>query len=178
VSAIHSGPIGEVRVGVWKAARAAASQPTSPDGGAADGVGHDEAAGEVQGAGEAKANPDDEVNPGCAPANMAAGGRASEPGPWNSHMEMRPDHGWWKVGRGAPCWGPSVGALPRAPPPETPPPPPPRPPRRRRPPPPPLPPPRPPPPLLGPDGAVVGGRVGVRAGVEEDEEPGPEINAA
>jgi hypothetical protein len=76
VSAIHSGPIGGVRVGVWKAARAAASQPTSPNGGPADGVGHDEAAGiEVQGDGEAKANPD------CAPANMAAGGRASEPGP-------------------------------------------------------------------------------------------------
>jgi hypothetical protein len=108
------------------------------------GVGHDEAAGvEVQGDGEAKANP------GCAPANMAAGGRASEPGPWNGHMEMRPDHGWWKVGQGAPCWGPGVGALPWAPPPE---PPPPWPPRRRRPPPPPPPPPRPPPPLLGPCG--------------------------
>ena len=65
--------------------------PTNqPDGGVAGGVVHDEAAGvEVQGDGEA------EVNPGCAPANMAAGGRASEPGPWNGHMEMRPDHGWW-----------------------------------------------------------------------------------
>jgi hypothetical protein len=103
VSAIHSGPIGGVRVGVWKAARAAASQPTSPDGGADDGVGHDEAAGEVQGDEEAKANPGGEVNPGCAPANMAAGGRASESGPYNGHMEMRPDHGWWKVGQGAPC---------------------------------------------------------------------------
>jgi hypothetical protein len=42
-------PIGGARVGVWKAARAAASQPTSPDGGAADSVGHEEAAGvEVQ----------------------------------------------------------------------------------------------------------------------------------
>ena len=90
MSAIHSGPIGGVRVGVGKAAaRAAASQLTGPDGGAAGGVGHDEAAGvEVQGDGEA------EVNPGCAPANMAAGGRASEPGPWNGHMEMRPDHRW------------------------------------------------------------------------------------
>ena len=82
-------------MGVWKAARAAASQPISPDDGAAD----DEAAGvEVQGDGEAKANPAGEVNPDCAPANMAAGGRASEPGPWNGHMEMRPDHGWWKDG--------------------------------------------------------------------------------
>jgi hypothetical protein len=81
VSTIHSGPIDGVRVGVWKAARAAASQPTSPDGGAAGGVGHDEATGKVQGDGEAKANPDGEVNPGCAPANMAAGGRALEPGP-------------------------------------------------------------------------------------------------
>jgi hypothetical protein len=55
------------------------------------------------------------------------------------------------------------------------PPPPPRPPRRRRlPPPPPLPPQDPPPPL-GP-----GGRVGVVAAsaVEEDEDPGPEIDAA
>jgi hypothetical protein len=123
VSAIHSGPIGGVKVGVWKAARAAASQPTSPDGGVAGGVVHDEAAGvEVQGDGEAKANPgcapanmavggraseleaagvelqgdgEAKANPGCAPANMAAGGRASEPGPWNGHMEMRPDHGWW-----------------------------------------------------------------------------------
>jgi hypothetical protein len=70
VSAIHSGPIDGVRAGVWKAAaRAAASQLTGPDGGAAGGVGHDEAAGvEVQGDGEAKANPDGEVNPGCAPA--------------------------------------------------------------------------------------------------------------
>jgi hypothetical protein len=76
VSAIHSGPIGGVRVGVWKVARAAASQPISPDGGVAGGVGHDEAADvEVQGDGEAKANP------GCAPANMAAGGQALEPGP-------------------------------------------------------------------------------------------------
>jgi hypothetical protein len=58
VFAIHSGPIGGVRVGVWKAARAAASQPTSPDGGVAGVVGHDEAAGvEVQGDGEAKATP-------------------------------------------------------------------------------------------------------------------------
>jgi hypothetical protein len=41
-------------------------------------MGHDEAAGiEVQGDGEAKANPGGEMNPGCAPANMAAGGRAS-----------------------------------------------------------------------------------------------------
>jgi hypothetical protein len=144
VSAIHSGPIDRVRVGVWKAARAVASQPTSPDGGAVGGVGHEEAAGaEVQGDREAKANP------GCTPANKAARGRASEPGPWNGHMEMRPDHGWWKVGQGAPCWGPDVGALPRAPPLE-PPPPPPRPPRRRRPPPPLPPPPRPPSPLLGP----------------------------
>jgi hypothetical protein len=78
VSVIHSRPIGGVRVGVWKVARAAASQPTSPDDGAADGVGDDEAAGvEVQGDGEAKANPGDEVNPGCAPANTATGGRAS-----------------------------------------------------------------------------------------------------
>jgi hypothetical protein len=68
-------------------------------------VGHEEAAGvEVQGDGEAK------ENPGCAPANMAAGGRVSEPGPWNGHMEMRPDHGWWKVGQGAPCWGPTAPA--------------------------------------------------------------------
>jgi hypothetical protein len=82
VSAIHSGPIGGVRVGVWKAARAAASQPTSPDGGAAGGGDHDEAAGpEVQGDREAKANPGGEVNLGCTQANMAAGGRASEPGP-------------------------------------------------------------------------------------------------
>jgi hypothetical protein len=151
VSAIHSGPIDGVRVGVWKAAKAAASQPTSPDDGADGGVGHDEAVGvEVQGDGEAKANPGGEVNLGCAPANRAAGGRASEPGPWNGHMEMRPDHGLWKVGQGAPYWGPGVGALPWAPPPE--PPPPPRPLRRRRPPPPPPPPPRPPPPLLGPGG--------------------------
>jgi hypothetical protein len=64
--------------------------------------------------------------------------------PWNDHMEMRPYHGWWKVGQGAPCWGPGVGALPRAPPPE--------PPRRRRPPSPPPLPPRPPPLLLGPGG--------------------------
>jgi hypothetical protein len=86
--------------GVWKeAARAAASQPIGPDGGAAGDVGHDEAAGvEVQGDGEAEANPGGEVNPGCAPANTAAGGRASEPDPWNGHMEMRPDHGWWKTG--------------------------------------------------------------------------------
>jgi hypothetical protein len=35
VSAIHLGPIGGVRVGVWKAARAVVSQPTSPDSGAA-----------------------------------------------------------------------------------------------------------------------------------------------
>jgi hypothetical protein len=127
VSAIHSGPIGGVRVGVWKAARAAASQPTSPDGGAAGGGDHDEAAGpEVQGDREAKANPGGEVNLGCTQANMAAGGRASEPGPWNGHMETHPDHGWWKVDQGAPCWGPDVGALPRAPPPE----PPPRPPRQ------------------------------------------------
>jgi hypothetical protein len=64
------GTQGGVRVGVWKAARAVASQPTSPDGGVAGGVGHDEAAGvEVQGDGEA--NPGGEVNPGCAPANMA-----------------------------------------------------------------------------------------------------------
>jgi hypothetical protein len=46
---------------------------------------------------EAKENPGGEVNPGCAPANMTARGRASEPGPWNDHMEMCPDHGWWKV---------------------------------------------------------------------------------
>jgi hypothetical protein len=103
VSAIHSGPIGGVRVGVWKAARAAVSQPTSPDGGADVGVGHDEAAGDVQGDEEAKPNPAGEVNPSCAAANMAAGGRASEPGPWNGHMEMRSDHGWRKVGQGAPC---------------------------------------------------------------------------
>jgi hypothetical protein len=58
VSAIHSGPIGRVRVGVWKAARAAASQPTTPDGGADGGVGHNKAASiEVQGDEEAKANP-------------------------------------------------------------------------------------------------------------------------
>jgi hypothetical protein len=95
VSAIHSGPIGGVRVGVWKAARAAASQPISSDGGVAGDVGHDETAGvEGQGDGEARANPGGEVNPGCAPANMTVGGRASEPGPWNDHMEMRPDHGW------------------------------------------------------------------------------------
>jgi hypothetical protein len=125
VSAIHSGPIGGVRVGVWKAARAAASQPTSPDGGAPGGVGHDEEAGvEAQGDGEAKADPGGEVNPGFTPANMVAGGRASEPGPWNGHMEMRPDHGWWKVGQDAPCWGPGVGVLPRAPPPPPPRPPP------------------------------------------------------
>jgi hypothetical protein len=70
-------------VGVGKAAaRAAASQPTCPDGGAADDVGHGEAAGvKVQGDGGAKPNPDDEVNPGCAPANMAAEGRALEPDP-------------------------------------------------------------------------------------------------
>jgi hypothetical protein len=117
VSAIHSGPIGGVRVGVWKAAaRAAASQPIGPDDGAAGDVGHSEAAGvEVQGDGEAKANPGGEVNPGCTPANMAAGRRASEPDPWNGHMEMRPDHGWWKVGQGAPCWGPGGRASPRAP---------------------------------------------------------------
>jgi hypothetical protein len=59
VSAIHSGPSGGVRVGVWKAARAVVSQLTSPDGGVAGGrvaggVGHDEAAGDgVQGDGEA-----------------------------------------------------------------------------------------------------------------------------
>jgi hypothetical protein len=80
---------------VWKTARAVVSQPASPDGGAASGVGHDEAAGiEVQGDGEAKVNPGGEVNPGCAAANMATGGRASEPGPWNDHMEMCPDHEW------------------------------------------------------------------------------------
>jgi hypothetical protein len=63
-------------VGVWKAARAAASQPTSPDGGVAGDMGHDEAAGvEVQGDGEAKANAGGEVNPGCAPANMAVAAR-------------------------------------------------------------------------------------------------------
>ena len=95
MSAIHSGPIGGVRVGVWKAARAAASQPISPDGGVAGDVGHDETSSvEGQGNREAKANPGGEVNPGCAPANMTVGGRASEPGPWNGHMEMRPDHGW------------------------------------------------------------------------------------
>jgi hypothetical protein len=76
-------------VGVWKAARAAASQPISPDDGVAGDVGHDKTAGvEGQGDGEVRANP------GCAPANRTVGGRASESGPWNGHMEMRPDHGW------------------------------------------------------------------------------------
>ena len=65
-------------MGVWKAAaRAAASQPIGLDDGAASNVGHGEAAGvEVQGDGEAKANPGSEVNPDCAPANKAAGGRS------------------------------------------------------------------------------------------------------
>jgi hypothetical protein len=112
VSAIHSGPSGGVRVGVWKAASAVASQPTSPDGGVVGGVGHEEAAAD----GEATAKLGGEVNPGYAPANRATGGRASETGPWNGHMEMCPDHGWWKVGQGTPCWGPGASALPRAPP--------------------------------------------------------------
>jgi hypothetical protein len=91
-------------VRVWKAARAVASQPTSPHGEVADGVGHDEAAGdEVQGDEEAKANPGGEVNPGCAPANMATGGRAAEPGPWNDHMEMRRTMGGGKWAKAHPA---------------------------------------------------------------------------
>jgi len=41
-------------------------------------------------------------NPGGALASMAAGGRGSPPVVWNDHMEMRPDHGLWKDGQGAP----------------------------------------------------------------------------
>jgi hypothetical protein len=104
VSAIHSGPIGGVRVGVWKAARAAASQPTSPDGGAGGGVGHDEAASvEVQGDGEAKANPGGEVNPGCAQVNMAVGGRASEPGPGTTTWRCALTTGGGKWAKGHPA---------------------------------------------------------------------------
>ena len=63
---------------------------------------------------------------GEAPASMVAGGRGSPPGAWNGHMEIRPDHGLWKDGQGAPRGADSV-VLPPRPPPRPPP-------RRRRPP--------------------------------------------
>jgi len=39
---------------------------------------------------------------------MAAGEQGSPPGAWNGHMEMRPDHGLWKDGQGAPRGGGGV----------------------------------------------------------------------
>ena len=98
--AIHSTLTGGVRVAVLKLAKAVGSQPAGlgeAPGGAAHGVA--------------------EGNPGGAPANMAAG--------WKGHMEMRPDHGLWKVGQGAPRGGVGAGVPPR-PPPSPPPRPPPR----------------------------------------------------
>lgn len=112
--------------------------------------------------------------------SKAAGGRGSPPGAGKGHMEMRPDHGLWKEGQGAPRGVAGVGApegdctgvwwLPRPPRP---------PPRRRR-------PPRPPPPPPGPGGGEPrsddGGGARERAGgvaaraVEEDEDPGVEVD--
>ena len=78
-------------------AKAAWSQPVGP--------GHVDAGGAAHGVAEG--------NPGEAPVSMAAGGRGSPPGAWNGHMEMRPDHGLWKDGQGAPRGGGSAVLPPR-----------------------------------------------------------------
>jgi hypothetical protein len=97
-------------VGVSKAAaRAAASQPIGPDDGAAGDVGHSEAAGvEVQGDGEAKANPGGEVNPGCTPANMAAGDEPQNQTPGTATWRCALTMGGGKWAKAHPAGVPAV----------------------------------------------------------------------